>query len=169
MSETREGDYLEIFDNGTKYFETTYSNNKINGQYKEWHRNTGYLYIHTVYSHGILNGPYRKWYGHGSLRIRTTYSYGLIDGEYSEWHYNGEKFLETVYQQGLRQGELKVWDKNGDLLSHEYCINSNGFVFNVHLKHNFLRIRSKLRFLVNNRKYNLPLIQELKSLCIMYV
>ncbi len=86
------------------------------GYYKEWHSN-GRLVIECSYSQGKIDGEYRQWFElNQRLYIKCNYKNGKLDGEYKEWYYYKSRLkLQSTYKEGKIDGEYKLWDENGKL------------------------------------------------------
>ena len=86
------GSYSRIGTLETKYYQKTYVNGKLNGNYYEW--------------------IYKQW------TTRAFYKDGKLEGLRRSWFDNFQLKTEGFYENGLLQGYYKEWDKDGNLIKH---------------------------------------------------
>ena len=181
------------YSDGKVYSTGRYRNGKKHGTIRVFYPN-GSVYSEKNYFNGFLHGECKKWYAQGYLKSIILYIKGFKHGECTEWWHEYDQIkLKEFYVDGLLDGYRTRWDSMGQIISTEfyrdgklqglysgleygyfqYYVDGNIICrnFTVHLKHIFLRIKSRLRIIANKKRYRemVKLIAPLKELCIKYV
>ena len=100
------------YENGQKYCECTFVDNKCDGLFTTWYDN-GNKEEELTYVKGVKNGLHTKWYKNGNKKAEVVIENCKMNGLYSEWYSNGQKERERVYENNILNGPYKVWYENG--------------------------------------------------------
>ena len=115
----RQGEWLELFEDGTKKFKLTYIDGKKQGLSIVWYY-TGLDSEERILSQGnylndLKEGYHQFWYQNGQLKIKGEYKKGKEEGLWCSWYENGEKMTEINFVNGIKQGGMKMWFSNGQI------------------------------------------------------
>ncbi len=134
----KNGNFIELFDNGKKKSEGVYSYGANNGLLSQWYEN-GIKKSETDYTDGKANGYHKVWYETGLQEYVGSYINGLregicteffssgkkkhaanylrdkLNGQDTEWYESGQKKIESSIVNELKQGEYRLWFENGQL------------------------------------------------------
>ena len=139
---------VHVYLGGHLFYETPYSNSKINGVYKEY-SNTGQLEKEVTYSNGHIDGIERGYYDTGTVEIIQSrnsvkyvnhpnlilqYQYSFkddkLDGVSKDYYESGVEKEEKFYVRGNLKNK-KIFNENGNLQSEtDYAHNSMGITVN---------------------------------------
>jgi antitoxin component YwqK of YwqJK toxin-antitoxin module len=108
----------KYYENGKKQEETFYKNNKKDGLYEAWYRDTvndnSQLYIKCCYENNELCGPYKEYYLNGTLRKELCYKEGRKEGLCLEYYPNGNMKTKYKYLDNMPTGIIEEYDENGN-------------------------------------------------------
>jgi len=104
----------KYYDNGQKYWEIEYKDNKLHGKDIAWYKN-GQKMWEKEYKDNKKQGKSISWYENGQKWWEVDYLNGQCHGKGLRWHKNGQKYWETDYLNGQRHGKGLRWYEN----SHE--------------------------------------------------
>ena len=79
------------YENGQKWYEGTYKDDKDVGEWTYWHKN-------------------------GQKYREGTYKDDMADGKYTEWYENGQKYREGNYKDGKRDGNQTTWSESDQIM-----------------------------------------------------
>ena len=113
----KQGEWLELFEDGTKKFKLNYVDGKRHGLSTVWYY-TGLDSEERILSQGnylndLKEGYHQFWHQNGQLKIKGEYKNGNEEGIWYSWHENGQKMTEINFVNGIKQGEMKTWFENG--------------------------------------------------------
>jgi antitoxin component YwqK of YwqJK toxin-antitoxin module len=100
---------------GQLYREIPYSNNAVNGMWREWYDNSGAIMYERMFVDGQKHGISRHFYRDGTLANEDEYHNGDQHGYSRYWYENGQMSSETWYVFDRAEGVLKEWYENGQL------------------------------------------------------
>ena len=91
------------------------------GPHTRWYPKSEFKQFERNYSNDILNGLYKEWYSNGQLKVQATYNNGQLEGSFNRYYSNGNKRVEGRYAENVRVSVYKEYYKNGKLkLSYNY-------------------------------------------------
>jgi antitoxin component YwqK of YwqJK toxin-antitoxin module len=100
-----DGTWIEWHDNGHKYSQGNYHDNKKTGIWIEWY-NDGHIYSQGNYCHDKKTGPWFIWHANGKKQARGVYCDGKKIGHWVTWDDNGNKETDSFY---LRDNKIDNW------------------------------------------------------------
>lgn len=100
----KDGIYINWFDNGVKYEEGFYKNDKKSGQWKYYNFDTGKLEHYGPYVAGEKEGKWNTLDSLGQLKAEFEYKRNLKNGVYKYYNQLGEVEEEGIY----KNGEIKT-------------------------------------------------------------
>jgi len=95
--EERHGLYIEWYDNGSKWREGQYVNNKKEGEWKVYAHKTGLLYEYGNYKNGLKSGLWKTIDSVGDLRYEYAFQQGKYHGPFKTWDENGNPATKGEY------------------------------------------------------------------------
>lgn len=78
------------------------ANSYLTGRYVEYY-NTGDVYYETTFSLGLITGRYREFYPSGGLKCTANFFRGRLNGQYVQWSDGGSREYVCFF----RDGDLK--------------------------------------------------------------
>ena len=106
---------LEFYESGEPKSIKTYkvSKDKIELVKESMWRENGQKWNEGTYKDNKLDGEYTSWYPNGQKRKEGTYKDGEKYRKWTEWYSNGQKWNEGTYKDGKEDGKWKFWYENG--------------------------------------------------------
>jgi antitoxin component YwqK of YwqJK toxin-antitoxin module len=98
-------------------------NGLTNGQAVSFYEN-GHPMLEQSFTNDKLDGPYKQWWRNGQLRYLFFYKDDQYVGTQKVFFENGKLREEANYTAGKLDGLQRVWDGNGQLVSN-YTIRNN--------------------------------------------
>jgi len=123
-SEVKHGPYTEFYQNGSKFVEGQYTDNKKEGDWKFWGKN-GKLIKTESYRDGKLNGAWTLFREDGSKERSVSYKDGKRDGKWVFYDPAGKNqpIEQHEYKADGRDGTWIRWYPNGNKQSEEHYAN----------------------------------------------
>jgi antitoxin component YwqK of YwqJK toxin-antitoxin module len=105
--------------NGVLIFETSYKDNKLNGEFVRYNGITGNMLEKGAYLNDLKNGSFTKWYNNGVKRVEGSYRKGMKNGIWSYYFKNspGVVRLTGNFKAGKKSGKWVFYDKNETIRS----------------------------------------------------
>ena len=136
------------YENGKKYYEANYIDEKLEGPLTTWHSN-GYLKSREVYRNDMLNGKSIQYNTQGIKTEEVFFVNDTMHGEYRAWYDDRTKRIEGQYIYGMMDGRWFYWDQYGYLVGEGDFQKGTG----VQKKYNFDGTLQGKLFFLNNEKH----------------
>ena len=82
------------------------------GPHIKWYPDGKNKQFERTYTNDILDGPYREWYSNGQLKVEANYLNGQLSGVYKKYYSNGSKWIIGRYDENIRVGTYTEFYKN---------------------------------------------------------
>lgn len=90
------GRYIDFFENGTVYLDSTWKNNKLNGKSIQYYPN-GKVHYDFNFKNGKLDGRYRIFNEDGTVLEDKFYGNGKFRGNFDDGQWTEEELKESCY------------------------------------------------------------------------
>ncbi|MGE0268444.1 MAG: diguanylate cyclase [Candidatus Omnitrophota bacterium] len=104
----------EFYENGRLKSQANLINNKLTGIYVEYYED-GKLYLETTYKDDALNGPFREYFSNGTVKSEGEYIDGKLNGIQYIYYKDGKLSQEANYDNDILHGVVKIYFPNGQI------------------------------------------------------
>ncbi len=99
MANNGEGVYTKEFSDGSKQFEISFAEGKLNGPMRRWAQN-GQLILERNYADDVLEGRSKRWYDNGIPQEDAFYIDDKLEGEYISYDKSGNIAMRAKFEGG---------------------------------------------------------------------
>ncbi len=108
----KHGWYKRYHDSGQLLEESTYKDNKLEGERKLYYKN-GKVEASETYSNGVFEGTFKAYYPTGQLNQEGNYINNEMTGDWTFYHETGELKEVVFFKKNQENGPFKEYYKNG--------------------------------------------------------